>query len=276
MSNFNELSKERFGFTNSVLCLGLDPVYELIPEKKDTIENTLTNFLFEMIDNFGKYSIAVKPNAAFFEQYGLEGFNALKKVIERAKQQKIPVIFDAKRADIGNTSKAYAKYAFEVLNADSITLAPYMGSDSLNPFFEYKDKGFFILARTSNPGSKDFQLLKTENGSYFYEEVIKKIVSWGEEYCTSVGAVAGATHLEELKNIASYFKNNSCPPLLIPGVGKQGGSFTDVIGCLKEINYDLSRVFINSSSKILYAYKEHEGIDYLEASLIEVNKMLLK
>ncbi|HBD94784.1 MAG: orotidine 5'-phosphate decarboxylase [Spirochaetes bacterium GWF1_31_7] len=273
--NFNELTKQRFNDTNSVLCIGLDPIYEDIPVKKDTIEKTITNFLFEIIDNFGQYALAVKPNIAFFEQYGIEGLIALKSVIKRAKEQKIPVILDAKRGDIGNTSKAYAKSAFDVFDADSITLAPYMGTDSLSPFFEYKDKGFFILARTSNPGSKDFQLLKTENGEYLYQSVIKKIVQWNNEFKVSVGAVAGATQLNELEMISKYFSENNCPPLLIPGVGKQGGNFEEVIKTLRSVDYDLSRVFINSSSKILYAYKESE-LDYLDASKQEIYKMLLK
>lgn len=274
--NFNELTKERFESINSVLCLGLDPVYENIPVKKGSVEKTITDFLFQMIDNFGKNSLAVKPNVAFFEQYGMEGIIALKKTITRAKEQKIPVILDAKRGDIGNTSQAYAKSAFEEFEADAITLAPYMGNDSVSPFFKYTDKGFFILARTSNPGSKDFQMLKLENGKYLYEMVIEKIVEWGKTFSVSAGAVAGATHIEELSNIAKYFKDNQCPPLLIPGVGKQGGSFEEVTNTLRSIKYDLSRVFINSSSKILYAYKDHPDKNMLEASELEVKKMMLK
>ena len=218
--------------------------------------------------------LALKPNIAFYEQYGFEGLRALKTIIDYARQQKIPIILDAKRGDIGATSKAYAKAAFEDLKADAITLAPYMGTDSVSPFFEYKNKGFFILARTSNPGSSDFQMLKVDN-QYLYEKVIKKIVSWSKDFNVYAGAVAGATHMDELATIAHYFKEHDCPPILIPGVGKQGGALKDVIATLREVNYDLSSIFINSSSKILYAYKEHRELSYLEASEVEIKKMLL-
>lgn len=274
--NFFDYTEERFADTQSILCIGLDPVIEKLPLRKSSVEETLVAFFSEIIEHFGKYAAALKPNIAFFEQYGNEGLTALKKIIRKGKENRIPVILDAKRGDIGNTSRAYAKAAFEELEADAITLAPYMGTDSLSPFFQWKEKGFFILARTSNPGSCDFQMMKLENGKLLYEAVMEKIVQWNQEFQTAVGAVAGATQIKELEQIADHFVKNNCPPLLIPGVGKQGGSFEEVLQILRKCHYDLSRVFINSSSKILYAYQDHPDLHYLEASELEIRKMLLK
>lgn len=276
-NSFLELCKTRFEKINSVLCIGLDPVIEKFPAEvidKDSIENTLINFFFPILQNYAKYALAVKPNIAFYEQYGIEGLVALKKIIKKAQSLELPVILDAKRGDIGNTSLAYAKATFDDLGADAVTLAPYMGEDSLSPFFSYKEKGFFILARTSNPGSKDFQLLTVGEQS-LYQAVSAKIAEWKGKYAEGIGAVAGATHTEELSAIAGFFASNDYPPLLIPGVGKQGGSFTDVVSILKANNYPLERVFINSSSGILYAHQTHTDVDWLSACEIEIKKMLL-
>lgn len=276
-NDFLKKCKDRFTKINSVLCIGLDPVIDKFPEEvvdKDSITRTLTNFFFPILENYAKYALAVKPNIAFYEQYGIDGLIALKKIIEKAHELELPVILDAKRGDIGNTSLAYAKAAFDDLKADAVTLAPYMGEDSLSPFFSYKDKGFFILDRTSNPGSKDFQLLKCGD-EFLYKIVSRKIAEWNNKYTGGIGAVAGATHSEELNSIAQFFASNNFPPLLIPGVGKQGGNFNDVISILKDNNYPLERVFINSSSKILYAHQENKDLDWLSACEVEVNKMLL-
>jgi orotidine-5'-phosphate decarboxylase len=271
--NFIEKCEERFSIVNSVLCAGFDPVLEKLPVKKDSISETLSDYFIEIMNNFGKYIFAVKPNMAFYEQYGIEGYIGLKKIINEAKKIKIPVILDAKRGDIGNTSAAYAKAAFNELEADAITLSPYLGEDSLSPFFEYKDRGFFILDRTSNKGSSDIQLLKLENGEYLYTEVSKKIAEWNKKYCEGIGAVAGATHPDELKKIASYFCDNNCPPLLIPGVGVQGGDLQTVIKILTGMNYPLHKIFVNSSSKIIFAHNEHKELNYLDAIEIEIKKM---
>ena len=181
--NFIKYCEERFINCKSVLCIGLDPVIEKIPLNDiSNIEKTISDFYYTIIDNFHKYAIAVKPNIAFYEQYGIEGYKALKNIIKRAKKYNIPVILDAKRGDIGNTSKAYAKAVFYELKVDAVTLSPYLGEDSLIPFFEYKDKGFFILTRTSNIGSSDFQLLGLKNNKILYQEVADKIINWNKKY----------------------------------------------------------------------------------------------
>jgi len=274
--DFMECCKQRFKQYNTVLCMGMDPVIEKIPVgDKSKIEKTITDFYISLLENFHKMTLAIKPNIAFYEQYGLDGIKALKNIISKAEELEVPVILDAKRGDIGNTAKAYAKAAFDELKADAVTLSPYLGEDSLTPFFEYSDKGFFILDRTSNKGGSDFQSLKIDKREELFIEVANKIVWWNKKYSNSIGAVAGATHLEELKRISSIFAKNDFLPILIPGVGRQGGSLEEVMNILRSYNYPLFKVFINSSSKINYAYLDHPGKDYLEASSIEINKMLL-
>ena len=274
--SFVDLCSERFAKTNSILCVGLDPIIEKFPYKKDNIEDTIYIYFSEILDNFSDQIAVIKPNVAFYEQYGIEGYLALKKIIKKAKSLQIPVILDAKRGDIGNTSAAYAKASFVELEADAITLSPYLGEDSLSPFFEYKDKGFFILVRTSNKGSSDFQLLKLANDNFLYTEVAKSLCGWNKKYSSGIGAVAGATHLEELKQIAIIFSQNDFPPILIPGVGTQGGDFNQVVGALRDLGYPMHKVFINSSSKITYGYQEHKNMSYLDAINTEINKNKLQ
>ena len=207
--NFIDSCKQRFDDLKTILCIGLDPVIEKIPFKNKTdIEKTLIDFYFSILDNFHTYTLAVKPNIAFYEQYGINGYNALKKIIQRAKQLGIPVILDAKRGDIGNTAIAYAKAAFEELDADAITLSPYLGEDSLVPFFDYKDKGFFILNRTSNKGSSDLQLLKLKNNNYLYVEVANKIAQWNKKYSNNIGAVVGASAAFSVFFLVAFFHDN--------------------------------------------------------------------
>ncbi len=274
--NFIESCKERFDEYKSVLCIGLDPIIEKIPFKdKSNIEKTISEFNYSIIDNFHKYAIAFKPNIAFYEQYGIAGYKSLKKTIRRVKKFNIPVILDAKRGDIGNTSNAYAKSIFDELNADAVTLSPYLGEDSLTPFFEYKSKGFFILTRTSNPGSKDLQMLELKDNKKLYHEVANNIIKWNKKYSSGIGSVVGATHIEEFENLILKFKKEITVPILIPGVGTQGGSFKDTIELLKKYDYPMHMIFINSSSKISYAYLDHPDMDYLDAALIEIKKMLL-
>lgn len=274
--SFIELCKERFDVYKSVLCIGLDPIIEKIPVKdKSNIEKTITEFNYSIIDNFYKYAIALKPNIAFYEQYGIEGYKSLKKIINRAKKYKIPVILDAKRGDIGNTSKAYAKSIFDEFAVEAVTLSPYLGEDSLIPFFEYKSKGFFVLTRTSNPGSKDLQMLELKDNKKLYQEVANNIVKWNKKYSSGIGSVVGATHIEELENLVLKFKKEVTVPILIPGVGVQGGSFNEIIDLLKKYDYPMHMIFINSSSKISYAYLDHPDMNYLDAALIEVKKMLI-
>jgi len=205
--NFTDMCQKRYETIKSNLCVGFDPDISKFPDKfkSMTIEESISLYFSEIMLNFSKYIYVIKPNVAFYEQYGFEGLKALKNIIQVSRDLSIPVILDAKRGDIGNTAKAYALSVFKEFGADAVTLSPYLGEDSLTPFFEYKNKGFFILARTSNKSGGDFQLQKVGD-KYLYMIVAEKIAEWNKKYSPSIGAVAGATSVEELKNIAGYFR----------------------------------------------------------------------
>ena len=263
-----DLLRQSTDRTNSIICVGLDPVLEKIPLQGDP-EAVITKFYIELINAFvGEDCLpgAFKPNSAFYEQYGFEGLRALKKVIMACRAEHIPVILDAKRGDIGKTSTAYAKAVFDFWQVDSLTVAPYMGSDSVQPFMEYcdKGKGLYILARTSNKGAVDFQDLKPD-GVPLHVHVAKKIIEWAKP---GTGAVVGATYPEELQEIATLFvKAGKEMPLLIPGVGGQGGSIAEVMRALNHAGYDLRLCRINSSSGINYAYEKQGTDDYAGAAV---------
>ncbi len=210
------------------------------------------------------YPSAVKPNYAFYAQYGLEGIEALCKTITLFKNEGIPVILDVKRGDIDRTAKAYAKEAFDFFQADAVTLSPYLGYDSIQPFIhEYPEKGLYILTKTSNKTSKDIQDLIIDNVP-LYVHVAKKIIEW---YHPGIGSVVGATYPEQLSVLSNLFsKSGKEIPLLIPGIGAQGGSIEEVIKILKHSgNIDIHR--INSSSGINYAYKKYKKLHYAEAAV---------
>lgn len=270
--NYLDSLKEKAKATGSILCMGIDPVLEDIPLRADK-EHAITQFYFDILDALDDESKipSIKPNIAFFEQYGFEGLRALKKIIEHSRSKKIDVILDAKRGDIGKTSSAYAKSAFSFWNADAITVNPYMGSDSVLPFVEYckEGKGVYVLVKTSNKGSSDLQDLKIKNGP-LYMRTAEKVADW---HTPGVGAVVGATYPKELKNILSFFSASKKEvPLLIPGVGSQGGDAEETMKLLRETG-DISIHRINSSSGINYAYKKEGTTDYAGAAVREIKRL---
>jgi len=274
--NYCELLKSKAEEVNSIVCVGLDPVLEEIPIKGDPGE-VIMKFYLDMLEAFIDEDVipgAVKPNMAFYEQFGIEGLKALKTIVETYKAKGIILISDAKRGDIGKTSNAYAKAIYDYWGFDSVTVAPYMGKDSVGPFVDYcdKGKGLYILNRTSNPGAVDLQNLEVD-GTPVYMKVAEKIVEWAKP---GTGAVVGATYPKELGKICELFvKSGKQIPLLIPGVGSQGGSAQEVMNVLKEVGFDSSIVRINSSSGINYAYKKRGSDDYAGAAakaLKELNK----
>jgi orotidine-5'-phosphate decarboxylase len=239
-------------------------------------EERIASFFSEIIDASLLQSpsiSALKPNYAYFAQYGFDGLRALKSLIERYKG-KLPIILDVKRGDIGKSSEAYAKEAFDFWNADSITVAPYMGFDSVSPFLERckAGKGAYVLCRTSNTGAADFQSLIVENGKQLFMEVAQKMHKW---HVNGMGAVLGATALDELEAVLWLFYDSKKQlPLLIPGVGAQGGSASETAKTLRSIwpeTFALHR--INSSSAIAYAYKKKGTDDYVGAALGEIARM---
>jgi len=234
---------------NSFLCIGLDVDLEKIPEHLLKLDDPIFEFNKQIIDATNHLTVAYKPNIAFYEAYGIKGWEALKKTIDYLNQ-KYPEIFtiaDAKRGDIGNTSTRYAKAFFEDLNFNSITVAPYMGRDSVEPFLEFKDKFTILLTLTSNDGGLDFQTLEF-NKEQLYETVLKKSLRWKNS--ENLMFVVGATRPEFFKTIRKIVPDHF---LLVPGVGAQGGSLQDV--CKYGLNDNVG-LLINSSRGIIYASKE--------------------
>jgi orotidine-5'-phosphate decarboxylase len=256
MISFQEKIKN-ISQTKKFLCVGLDPRVEQLPSGFSKDPKSFVNFCQDMISATGEYAGAFKPNMAYFECFGSQGLDILKKVIDFIPKEKL-VILDAKRGDIGETSRAYARMAFEYFNADSITLSPYMGFDSLSPFFEYENKGSFLLCLTSNPSAKDFELPS------LYLDVATKAQEWNKK--DNVGLVVGATQTEQISKIRSVFSSG---PFLIPGIGAQGGDLKESI--LKGSGKDLNAVpLINASRSILFASKEK---DFATAAAKEAQKL---
>ncbi|MDP6670862.1 MAG: orotidine-5'-phosphate decarboxylase [archaeon] len=265
--------------TKSIVCMGADPVLDRIPIDKGGIEGKITRFYEEILEacqSEGALPAAVKPNYAFYAQYGFDGLKALKKVCEKVKEKKIPLVLDAKRGDIGKSSAAYAREAFDFWEADCETIAPYMGTDSVMPFIEKtigKEQGVYILNRTSNPGASDFQDIVSD-GKKNFQIVSESIVKWSETALGNVGAVVGATSMEELGEVVEHFvKSGKQIPLLIPGVGAQGGSGADVAAALRKASYNLKLARINSSSGINYAYEKQETDDFAGAAAKAIKKL---
>jgi len=231
----------------SFLCIGLDVDLEKIPAHLLKLEDPVFEFNKAIIDATHDLAVAYKPNTAFYEAYGLKGWNSLSKTINylNEKHPEIFTIADAKRGDIGNTSTRYAKAFFEDMNFDSVTVAPYMGRDSIEPFLVFKDKFTIMLALTSNKGGLDFQLLKDENGVTLYEKVLKTSLEW--QNSDQLMYVVGATRPEFFQKIRNIVPNHF---LLVPGVGAQGGSRQAV--CQYGLNEDIG-LLINSSRQIIYA-----------------------
>ncbi|RPI71495.1 MAG: orotidine-5'-phosphate decarboxylase, partial [Ignavibacteriales bacterium] len=200
------------------ICVGLDTDLEKIPHHLHSLNDPILEFNKKIIEATSDYAAAYKINFAFYEKLGSEGFDILFKTKEFIPKN-ILTIADAKRGDIGNTSKYYADAVFNYFGFDSITVNPYMGGDSVKPFLEFEDKLIFILALTSNPGADDFEKLLLKDGSFLFQEVIKKVNDWNNQ--NNCGIVFGATKIHELKeNITSFGKL----AVLLPGVGAQGGS----------------------------------------------------
>lgn len=231
----------------SFLCVGLDADVSKLPEVLQDADDPIYTFNKAIVDATAKYCVAYKPNTAFYEAQGIEGILALEKTIEyiRNRYPDQFIILDAKRGDIGNTSEMYAKSAFEHLKANAVTVAPYMGEDSVKPFVKYDGKWVILLALTSNKGSADFQLIEDVNGERLFEKVLKKSQEWAteEQLMYVVGATQGEMFTEIRKHAPNHF-------LLVPGVGAQGGSLAEVV---KYGMNDMCGLLVNSSRGILYA-----------------------
>lgn len=230
------------------LCVGLDTDIEKIPDHLKTLADGVFQFNKQIIDATKDLCVAYKINTAFYEARGIKGWEALEKTINYIPDTHFKIA-DAKRGDIGNTSDQYAKAFFETIAFDAITVAPYMGSDSVKPFLKYADKWTIVLGLTSNAGSQDFQQQKIGN-NFLYEEVIQKTSEWGTK--ENLMFVVGATKAAELSSIRKIIPEHF---LLIPGVGAQGGSLAEV--CKHGLNKDCG-LLINASRAIIYAGKNEK------------------
>lgn len=236
----------------SFLCVGLDSDMAKLPQCVLTCEDPIFEFNKRIIDKTYQYTIAYKPNIAFYESCGSKGWQSLEKTVNyiRSIDPTIFIIADAKRGDIGNTSKQYAKAFFETMDFDAITVAPYMGKDSVSPFMQFDGKWVILLALTSNEGAYDFQFIDNKSDK-LYETVIKTSMQWGGTP-ENMMYVVGATKAEMLENIRTIIPDNF---LLVPGVGAQGGSLEEV--CKYGLN-SYCGLIVNSSRGIIFASKEDD------------------
>lgn len=269
---FEQIKKKK-----SFLCVGLDSELDKLPKFLLDFEDPVFEFNKQIIDATLPYTVAYKPNSAFYESMGSKGWVSLEKTIAYLKE-KAPDVFaiaDAKRGDIGNTSKMYAKAFFENMNFDAITVAPYMGIDSVSPFMEYKGKYIVLLALTSNQGAADFQLSRQNLGEgldflgikatfrkRLYERVLQKSSSWGD--INNMMFVVGATKAEYFTTVRTYVPDHF---LLVPGVGAQGGSLQDVARAGMNSHCGL---LVNSSRGIIFASK---GEDFAQRAGDEAHKL---
>lgn len=248
----------------SFLCVGLDTDIKKLPKHLLSTNDPIYAFNKAIIDATAPYCVAYKPNLAFYESLGVEGWTALEKTVKYIKEEHPDqfIIADAKRGDIGNTSQMYARSFFEHLDVDAVTVAPYMGEDSVTPFLGYEGKWVILLALTSNKGSLDFQLMEGQNGRRLFENVIEKSREWAseEELMYVVGATRGSL-FEDIRRVAPHSF------LLVPGVGAQGGSLEDVAryGMIEDCG-----LLVNSSRGIIYA---STGEDFAEAAAQEAKKL---
>jgi orotidine-5'-phosphate decarboxylase len=250
----------------SFLCIGLDSEYSKLPEYLKDFNDPVFEFNKQIIEQTHPFAIAYKPNLAFYESLGVKGWQSLEKTIEFLKKFDVFTIADAKRGDIGNTSKMYAKAFFENLDFDAVTVAPYMGVDSVSPFLEYQDKWVILLALTSNKGAFDFQFsVNPETSNKLFEEVIIKSQQWGTK--ENMMFVVGATQANMLADIRRIAPEHF---LLVPGVGAQGGSLEEVA---KYGLNDYCGLIVNSSREIIFA---SQGKDFAEKSALKANELQQK
>lgn len=276
--DFNQKLNAAIEKNNSLLCVGLDTDIEKIPQHLLTLADPVFEFNKKIIEQTSDLICCYKANIAYYSALGTKGLESLIKTIDYLKSQHpdIPFILDAKRADVGSTSEKYAKEVFDVLKADSVTVNPYFGLDSLEPLLKYKDKGVIILCKTSNPGAFEFQDLKVD-GMPLYIKVAQKIVEWDQKYHNCL-MVVGATWPEELKKIREIAPEMF---LLIPGIGKQGGDLQ------KTLEYGLTKnksgltpmrsgLIIHSCRDIIYSSSEQNFAEKAREKAIELRNEINK
>jgi len=278
METFFSFLEKRVDDSSSLLCVGLDPH---IPDLSSPSAASARDFCLNLVKQTARYAAAFKPNAAFFEVFGGEGWTALKQVIEAIREEShrigsmIPVILDAKRGDIASTADAYAKSAFENLGAHCITLSPYLGKDSIEPFIQNQEKGVFLLCKTSNAGSGDLQDLilakvsEPSQGLHLYEHVAKLAQTWNTK--NNIGLVVGATHIDAMKRVRAI-----APGLwfLAPGVGAQGGELESALKA--GLRKDGKGMLIPISRSISRAESPAKAAAELRDSILEIRESIIR
>lgn len=258
---------EEIKCTGSFLCVGLDTDIKKLPSCLLGKENPVMEFNKAIIDATAPYCVAYKPNTAFYESMGTKGWENLQQTVDyiREKYPEKLIIADAKRGDIGNTSAMYARTFFETMGVDAVTVAPYMGEDSVKPFMGYDDKWVILLALTSNKGSHDFQMKELADGKKLFEQLLETSKEWGND--DNMMYVVGATQSEMLSEIRKIIPSHF---LLVPGVGAQGGSLEEVCryGMTKECG-----LLVNASRSIIYA---SNGEDFAKAAAEEAQKLAVE
>ena len=271
METFFSFLEKRVDDCSSLICIGLDPH---IPDLKEPSAAAALDFCLNLVKQTAPYAAAFKPNAAFFEVFGAEGWTALKKVIEAINEEsnrlgsRIPIILDAKRGDIASTAEAYAQSAFENLGVDCITLNPYLGKDSIEPFIQDPEKGVFLLCKTSNPGASDLQDLVLESGDPLHIYVAKLAQTWNTK--NNIGLVVGATYPETLTRVREV-----APDLwfLAPGIGMQGGELEPALK--SGLRRDGKGMLINVSRSVARAQKPGVAAAELRDSILEIQGSII-
>jgi uridine monophosphate synthetase len=271
METFFTFLEKRVDDCSSLLCVGLDPH---VSDLKESTAASALDFCLNLVKQTAPYAAAFKPNAAFFEVFGADGWTALKQVIDAIGEESarmgsmIPVVLDAKRGDIASTAEAYAKSAFETLGAHCITLSPYLGKDSIEPFIQNPEKGVFLLCKTSNPGSGDLQDIVLSAGDLLYEHVAKLAQSWNTK--NNIGLVVGATHVDAMQRVRA-----AAPDLwfLAPGVGTQGGELESALKV--GLRHDGKGMLIPISRGISRAEKPGLAAAEIRDSILEIRGSIL-
>ena len=272
METFFTFLEKRVDDSSSLLCIGLDPHMD---DLKEPTAASARDFCLDLVRATSSYAAAFKPNAAFFEFFGAEGWSALEQVIEAIKEESrrrgsmIPIILDAKRGDIASTAEAYAQSAFDHLGVDCITLNPYLGRDAIEPFLRNQEKGVFLLCKTSNPGSKDLQDLILESGVPLHIHVAHLAQTWNVK--NNIGLVVGATHVDALKRVRA-----AAPDLwfLAPGVGAQGGELESALRA--GLRNDGKGMLINVSRGIARAKNPGLAAAEMRDSILEILSSIIK
>jgi orotidine-5'-phosphate decarboxylase len=261
--NFYKKFTERRDLLKSYLCIGLDPEWEKIPEFLKKESSPLYLFCKSIVDSTHRFAVAYKPNIAFFERFGSSGILQFEQLIKYLKTNypSIPIIGDVKRGDLANTSKEYAKYYFQNLELDSITISPYMGFDSMKPYLEISNTHVFVLCLTSNQDSSMYQKIESIDNKFIYEKIAISIEKLNKDYPNRFGIVVGGTHPKEIQSIRGIAPSLS---FLIPGYGAQGGTLEEIIPVCGENS------LVNSSRSILFASNDE---NYAQSAEIAAQKI---